>query len=170
MITDRRELILARTFELLQDISGFNTVVRNRGILQLENDLENPSLPACYLLDAHEQGMLGQEIGGGPRLPSNRPIKVPDLMSMSPEIYVQEVLVKPHNEGIGGKLNGWRIKILNALFNDQQLQDYVAVPNGTIRYMGCTTDLAAGQSFNGQMKIMITFVYPVVFSELLESS
>lgn len=147
---DRRDGILARCFAVLQTIPGIPpaNVVHNRGELP-------PGLrPGITMLDADE---LSDE-----RAFERQRLITPTLMRLTPIIYITLDTRKPGNDTVGSDLNGYRVQILKAVMLDQQLQSLVQ----EIRYMGCSTDLKRGEQMNGEMALVITFIYPLIPSEL----
>ncbi len=152
---DRRELILARLFEILKTIVGLKTICRNRGLLPEE------LRPAITLLDGHED-MTSTQVndGRGGRGLSAQPGKI----TMRPEIFVVLDTRLPKNEGIGADLNAWRIQILKAVSADTQINALLTT-NGSLLYEGCLTDLATGQSMEGQLQMRFALSYPLKESE-----
>lgn len=158
---DRRALILNRLVELLKDFTIHLTgdtlsgpvatqFVHNRG------ELPSEKAPGIILLDADE--------ARDPRFtakPSGRntPMR-PQVMRMTPEIYVVLDVRKPLNKNVGEDLNTARAKLLNLVMLDPQLSQIVGA-NGDIVYDGCLTDLARNRTMKGQMGVSFTFVYPL---------
>ena len=145
---DRRESILAQLLVVLQGITDFAAVYRNRPM-----NASTVLRPALFLLDAHEsrdpdQGKVWQSKGI-------------TMMRMTPEIYVS-LAAAP--EDVGTTLNGLRISILNAVFADPTLQSLLT-DNGEILFDGTATALTMGSGVEGEMALSLTFLYPVIPAE-----
>ena len=153
MTTDRRELVLVRLLAILATVPPIQVVVRNRGELPVDKR------PAIILLDADETARLNVPQSRG------RLIAAPCLVDMTPEIYVVMDLREPPNELIGKDMNAMRVKIVHAIYTDEDLKKILS-SNGDIRYAGTATDMASGRSMEGQMHIRLTFTYPLIPSEL----
>jgi hypothetical protein len=159
---DRRAMILDRLVELLQNftiqltgttLSGPVTTqfVHNRG------ELPSDKAPGVILLDADE--------ARDPRLVARAPGRSttpvrPQLMRMTPEIYIVLDVRKPLNENVSTDLSKARAALLSLVMLDQQLAQIVGA-NGEIVYDGCLTDLARNRVMKGQMGVSFTFVYPL---------
>lgn len=152
-MTDRREQILARLLVVLETVSGVRVAVRNRG------ELPPNKRPAVILLDADE---IARE---APPQQRGRLTMAPNLVDMSPEIYVVMDQREPQNASIGEDMNTLRIAIMKAIMSDDQLAAILG-SNGDIQYNGCETDMASGRSLEGQMHIRMTFTYVLRPSEL----
>lgn len=149
---DRREQILSRLFDVLKTVPGPVVHVRNRG------DLPPDMRPGLTMLDADEQASEKAFNRG-------RIAAAPNLVVMTPEIYVTLKSQKPSNATTGQDLNTLRAAILKAVLLDRGLQDLVGT-NGEIRYDGCITDLARGRDMIGEIGISVSFVYPLNPDEL----
>jgi len=167
-MTDRREQILQRLLAILTAIatswrndpsatipSGIpvKEVVRSRGEMPPEKR------PAIMLLDAGEVARPGVAQSRG-RLTAG-----PQLVDMTPEIYVVMDLREPDNELLGEDLNAMRMVILKAIMFDGELATILG-GNGSIRFAGAQTDLGEGRFMEGKMIIQMTFGYPLIPSEL----
>jgi len=141
---DRRDLILARLFAVLQAVPGVAQVVRNRGTL------ESDKRPAIQMMDSDEKPE---------DTPFNkaRPAFAPNRVRLTPEIYITLATLQP--DELGPSLNVLRAALIKAVLLDQQLFNLVGGPSGDIRYDGCITDLGKGRDLVGQMAVSITFVY-----------
>jgi hypothetical protein len=145
---DRREQILAQLLVVIQGISDFAAVYRNRPM-----NAQTALRPACFIMDAHES--RDQEQGHVWRSQGIT------LMRMTPEIYVS-LAAAP--EDVGETLNGLRAQILKAVFSDDTLQSLLT-ENGQILLDGTATALTMGSGVEGEMAISMTFLYPVIPSE-----
>jgi hypothetical protein len=152
-MTDRREQVLTAILAALKEVSGVQSVIRNRGALLAD------MRPAVVLLDGDENSRDPPPQGRGQLSLS------PNLIDLTPEIYVVMDTRLPQNEGIGEDMNALRVLILTALMSNAAL---IAVlgSNGDIKYDGCETDMASGRSMEGQMHLRLTFTYVLRPSEL----
>jgi hypothetical protein len=155
MTTDRRELVLTRLLEVLAAVPSIQVVVRNRG------ELPADKRPGIVLLDADEVARPSAPNARG-RLIAQA---MPNVVDMTPEIYVVMDPRKQPNPSIGTDMNALRLVIIKAVQTDQALTDIVG-SNGDIRYAGTQTDMASGRSMEGQMSIRMTFTYPLLPKEL----
>jgi len=151
---DRRDAILTQLEALLTPLAP--NFYRDRGELPAE------IRPAIVLLDADE--MADDRAINRGRLASS-----PNLVRLTPEIYIVLAGQKPLNATVGILLNSFRMAILNSILFDNTLQNIVT-SSGEIRYNGCVTDLGKDRSMNGEMGVSITFVYPFIPGELRASS
>lgn len=153
-MVDRRQNILNRLVDLLMVVAADNglTFVHNRG------ELPDDKRPALTLFDSHE--VADQRAFERGRLGA-----APNIMRMTPEIYVILKDRKPNNVDVGKDLNGFRLLILKTVLLDQTLQDLIGT-NGEMRYDGCVTDLAKGQAMDGELGMTISFAYPFQPREL----
>lgn len=136
-----RELILVRIAELMAGTEGVEFFVRN------SLDIPEAKLPAIVLLDGDEEA---NEAAFG----RGRPANGPNLVTMSPEIFV---VVKARPESMGADLNEWLDFIVSAVQNDDEL--LTLVHNNDIRYLGCTTGLAQGRSMQGELRVNLALTY-----------
>lgn len=165
---DRRQEILDRLWAILSvlvvDLAGGpNGVVQIKAgnIVRNRNDLQADKTPGMIILDADE--VRDQRALQPPR--GNTEARMPvQLMKMTPEIYVVLETRPVGNVNTGVDLNTARLKILNAIFSDSQLQAIVG-SNGNISYDGCVTDLARNRTMKGQLGISVTFSYPLILAE-----
>jgi hypothetical protein len=159
---DRRDMILDRLVELLQDftiqltgttLSGplATQFVHNRG------ELPSDKAPGVILLDADE----ARDPRFTPRQPGRAVTPVrSQVMRMTPEIYLVLDVRKPLNENVGKDLSKARAALLSLVMLDPILSQIVG-SNGEIIYDGCLTDLARNRVMKGQMGVSFTFVYPL---------
>lgn len=158
---DRRTLILKRLNELFTGITIQLTAsqivpghfVHNR------NELPKELVPGVILLDADEV-RDPRGIVPGRELPA-----APQLMRMTPEIYVVLDERQPHNLFVGEDLNLARAALLAKVLHDTQLIQILG-SHGQMVYDGCVTDLARNRVMKGQLGMSITFVYPLIPGEM----
>lgn len=138
---DKRELILAQLFSVLQSLEEIKTSWRNRGELP-----EADNCPAAILLDGTEKrvtevkGYSIQQVPAGAFL-------------LEPQVFVvlrkRDTLTNLTLDGqdapIGPEISLWRIRVVRAVTNDETLLGLVG-PNGQIFYDGMDTDMKTGSS------------------------
>lgn len=148
----RRERILARLFVVLTAVPGMAASIRNRG------DAQSDKRPFVQLLDADEAADRSAFTRG-------RPSNSPNLITMSPEIYVTMKNKKPTNPTVGTDLNALCTAVIKAVITDAELNELVG-GNGEIRYEGLATDLGEDRTQEGKARVVIVFVYPLIPTEL----
>ena len=143
MTVHRREDILARVMEILEEVATADTsienVYRNRGAI------ENDKLPALMLLDGDETTRNTGEGRGRARMSSM-------LTVLHPQVFILIRNKKPKNEDVGQLLNTYRGNIVKAIAADAQLLALV-YPHGDIIYDGLETDLKNGMAMMGEMQL-----------------
>lgn len=167
---DRREEIIERlvailsglTIELAGGKNGPSTIspgnfVHNR------NELPSGKVPGVILLDADEVKDPRSTLPPRGQVEGQVP---PQVMKMTPEIYVVLDVRKPDNENVGEDLNTARREILAAILPDSELQALTG-SNGGICYDAAVTDLARNRMMQGQMGMSITFSYPLMPREIV---
>jgi hypothetical protein len=168
---DRREEILERLAAILSGLTitlsaanaaqGLPTTLPAGNFVLNRNELPSGKVPGIILCDGDEindprmvRKARGQTETGIP----------PQLIKMTPEIYVVLDERKPNNVNVGADLNLARLAIIAAIFPDQTLQAIVG-NNGDIIYEAGITDLARNRAMQGQLGISISFSYPLLPSE-----
>lgn len=168
---DRREQILERLAAILSGLtitlSATNAAnqlpvtIPAGNFVQNRNELPSTKIPGIILCDGDEANdprvvrkARGQTETGIP----------PQLIKMTPEIYVVLDERKPNNVNVGADLNIARLAIMAAIFPDQTLQAIVG-GNGDIMYEAGITDLARNRVMQGQMGLSLSFLYPLLPSE-----
>jgi len=147
---DRREELLVRLLDVLQsnEAAPLLTAFRNRA------DLTSMERPCAILLDGVEQstGSLTRKSGRGP----DRRV---DIIEMRPQIFLF-LRNRPESQASerGPELNSYRIGIINAVVNDQELIELVG-SNGGIFYRGCDTDMQTGEAVQGTMLFHFALQY-----------
>lgn len=165
---DRRELILARIKEALNELKALNvtpivgsgpfvqSVYRNRAPL-LEDDR-----PALYLLDGIED--VGSPIGGYTTQRST--FSRPAFMVMHPQILaVLRQRIPDHVDEYGPLLSQYRVALIKIILEDSELVSLVT-SNGQIAYQGSETDMQWLNSMEGKLYMKFAFTYPLITSEL----
>jgi hypothetical protein len=152
---DTRELILTRLLDILVEVTGFTTRVRNRALLG------NEKRPAVVLLDGRETPVLTH---GGRTNRARNGISLPltpQIMALQPELYILMDEHRPTNddtENVGTTLGRHRINVIKAIAEDAELQALLG-SNGGIIYNGYDTDLKSGGALSGQMRLDFSFSY-----------
>lgn len=151
---DRRAEITDRLTAVLTPVATSNQYFfwRNRGSLEIN---ERPAIVVCDTDEIAEKQAFGK----------GRMSIGPNLVMFTPEIIVTLRDHKPKNTEIGTLLNTMRRSIIVAVLFDDQLNEIVG-SNGEIRYQGCSTDLGNERAMNGEMQVVMTFVYPFIPNEL----
>jgi len=145
-VRDVRELILQRLHAILQTVDGANTIWRDR------QDTDPTQTPTLILLDGSESKRTATAGSGHTRMP-------PAIMEMTPQIWVQLTpRTDAENTGVGEELSAWRVKILDAIFNDSQLA-ILQGENGELEYRGVRTDMELGAIMVGNCVIELALTY-----------
>jgi hypothetical protein len=139
----KREDVLARVFEVLSGIAGFQSKFRNRGFA------DQDARPIVILMDGDEK--VNSQIADRPGRVKMSPV----VMVMSPQVFIILKNRQPQNENTGQDLNAYRKLIIEALANDTTLLSLIGL-NGDIFYTGCETDLKSGAAVEGQMRLDFT--------------
>jgi hypothetical protein len=141
-MADPREDILVRLAEIISAISGVETAGRNL------DEIGDAKLPAIILYDGDDEAFDNPRAVGA----------AGNVVHMLPAIVLSLGDVP---ENVGTTSNLWRAKILKAILLDATIGTICrGVPNGGIRYLGCTTSLAPGRSSQVQMIFNFTIAYP----------
>lgn len=165
---DRRQLILTQLYDILSGLSipllgGLDgpATIATGNIVNNRDELPASLVPGMILLDADETAVPLLQLAPGRETRTG-----PSLMKLSPEIYIVLDVRKPQNTNVSIDLNTARAAILDLVLHDATLLAYVGA-NGRITYGGCVTDLARNRAVQGQMGLMIDFVYPFIPDEIV---
>jgi hypothetical protein len=150
---DRRQEILDRLTAILTPLAP--NFWRNRG--EVPADMR----PCITLCDADEMASDTSTWGKAKR----GLIAAPSLMKLTPEIIISLTDQKPANLNVGLQLSTMRNAILNVVCFDQGLGALIGA-NGEIQYHGCATDLGRNRQMNGEMSVILAFVYPFIPAEI----
>lgn len=163
---DRRDLILARLVEIftgftMELLGGENgaVVLKAGSVVHNRDELPKELVPGIIVLDGDET----KDTRALPPPGRGAPVS-PQIMRMTPEIYVVLDVRKPQNKNVGEDLDAVRAAIVNLVLADSQLPTLVG-QMGQIIYDGCVTDLARNRTMRGQMGLSFTFVYPFIPGE-----
>lgn len=150
---DRREEILSRLLEIISDVPGVVSAVRNR------EAVSGDKRPAVIMHDAAEES-AGLE---------NRPRgNTKDIIVLSPQIYI---LMGAPATDIGTLINGMRRILIPLILADATLRDLCATPvganrGGDIRYSGCGLDTTTGETREARLELKFEFDYVFDLAEL----
>ena len=155
-MSDRREEILVRLYELLQaeaaEQTGIN-VYRDRA------ELDETELPAYVLLDGIE---TAQTVATG----QIRGRRAPALMLLQPQVfYIPKPTENQNNTGVGEALSANRSRLISRIMLDAELEDLLG-NNGYIEYRGMDTDMQTGGEVKGQFRLECALAYMLNFNQL----
>lgn len=149
-MTLRRELILQRLEEILNEVPNIKSMWRNVAALA------DHQRPALYLFD-------GDETNAMPDQSTNRgrgPIKgYPYILSMTPQIHIALENRYPGNLGVGTDLNIYLEDVRRRVEYDNNLIELVS-EIGSIQYLGFTSDLGVDRPMIGQYNTSWRLTYP----------
>ena len=151
-MADVRENILARLVAIVDGVADFKQVYRNYV------DLTEDDLPAAAVLDGDEETDDTTDA-------SMRPPTRPTLVTMTPEIIVFKLAPQ-----VGPDISDLRRQLVKAVLYDTELNEQIVKTgrygNGTIRYLGCQTDLGWERSMFGALKINLQLKYALKPADL----
>jgi hypothetical protein len=156
---DMREQILSQMLALMTQVGTGWAAQVNGDLSVFRNRAEIPAdkLPALVLLDGSEnlKAGLSKSLSLG-LVPGQVP---PQIMVLTPQVFI---ICKPRdtieNAGVGPELSAMRVKLLNAMLNDDVLGSLLG-SNGDIAYLGHQTDLQTGSTVLGQMQLNFQLSY-----------
>jgi hypothetical protein len=151
-VTDRREEILSRLFEILDDIPGVSTVYRNNP------DPNEAKMPAVVLFDADEELADPQPKASG----RGEPATTVQFMVMRPEVHI---LLSARAADAGTRLSELRSRIFKAIVTDSVLAG-LADTNGKITLEACRSGFAAGRAMTSELKMEFSLTYVLRSSDL----
>lgn len=154
-MSDRRELILLRLVAILEIVKAstpptIKTVDRNK---DYRKDIDRPAL---ILLDGDEVAESTVERSRG-----RATGMVPQIMRMSPQVFILMNEQRPGNVEIGPETNAIRMKIINAVASDAELVALYGA-NGSIVLNATTTDMKSGGDVSGSMLLDFRINYPLI--------
>ncbi len=142
-MTDIREAIMVRIAAVLDDLSGVQTVERNRIAF------DDTQLPAVGVLEGDEE-VAPNSLGRAARA-SGRPY----IVTATPQVFIR---VGGPSADIGTDLNTLRAAIIKALLDDQQL-NALAADDGGVQYAGMNSQLHAARSMIGATAMVFVIKY-----------
>jgi hypothetical protein len=167
---DRRQAILTELDTLLAALvptitltgtNGTPAKFAANGYVHNRNELPQGLVPGVILLDGDET------VGLVPVIPGRIPPRIaPQIMKVTPEIYVVLDVRKPNNINVGADLSIARLAIIKSIWSDAYLLDLVS-SNGRIVCEASVTDLARNRMMQGQLGISISFYYPLIPNEVV---
>jgi hypothetical protein len=144
-MNDVREQILSRLVVIVGSMPSIKEVFRNYV------DLTEDQLPAATVLDGDEETHDATDV-------SMRPPDRPTLATMMPEIIIFKLAPQ-----IGPDISTLRRELIRLVLYDTELNQQIVKTgrfgNGTIRYLGCQTDLGWERSMFGALKANFHFKY-----------
>lgn len=148
---DRREQICARLVEIAQGLVA--KVDRNAPEITGRR-----GEPAIVVWDGEENAVV-------PSDGRARPANAPSIVEMTPEL---RVLLGGASEDVGTALNGWRIQVIKAVIADAVSGGLAAIvgSNGSVRYDGLSSGLAAGEQTQAWHGVRFAIRYPLIPAEL----
>ena len=146
-MVDVREDILARLLELVTTLPNIRTAYRNN-LRLTEQDL-----PSAVVFDGDEETDDAND-------KSMRPPHKPSIVQFTPEIVVVD-----QRNLVGSALTALRKDLIKLVLFDVELNQQIVKTgrygNGTIRYIGCQTDVGWMRSLHGALKANFLFRYPL---------
>lgn len=141
---DKREAILSRLVEVIEESGAFVSVSRN-------NPDPNPArMPAAVIFDADE------ETAAPPNPDKWREPNAPQLMTLRPEVYV---LLAAAASNAGPRLSELRAAVYKAVVNDARLVELTDNTSGRIALNACRSQFAVGRSMNAELRMEFFFTY-----------
>jgi hypothetical protein len=141
-MSDVREGILARLLEVVSAIPNMRSAHRNNV------DIPEDQMPAVIVLDGDEEAATDS---------STRPSTKPQVVTMTPGIVVQ---VQNDNVVLGSTITTFRQELLKLVLTDNQLIQLTGT-NGSIRYLGCETDVGWTRTGFAALTARFAFKYPL---------
>jgi hypothetical protein len=162
---DRRVLILQELESLLSGLSiTLSTGVIPAGnFVRNRNELPADKVPGIILLDGDEAADPRYQ---RPQIGRDLTTVPPQIVRMTPEIYVVLDVRKPQNINVGEDLSAARAQLMRAILTDKTLYT-ICGSNGQVTYDGVVTDLARNRTMQGQMGLLFTFTYPFIPGEMV---
>jgi len=151
-MADVREDILARLLEVVASIPNLRSAQRNNV------DIPEDQLPAAIVFDGDED--TADEADASMR-PPNRPT----LVTMTPEIVIAQ-----QADEVGSDITTLRRELIKRVLKDTELNEQIVKTgrhgNGTIRYLGCQTDVGWMRSLHGALRAQFAIKYVLKPDEL----
>jgi len=151
-MADVREDILARLLEVVASIPNLRSAQRNNV------DIPEDQLPAAIVFDGDEETADATDA-------SMRPSNRPTLVTMTPEIVIAQ-----QADEVGSDITTLRRELIKRVLNDTELNETIVKTgrhgNGTIRYLGCQTDVGWMRSLHGALRAQFAIKYVLKPDEL----
>ncbi len=140
-MTDKREDIIARLFDVVAAIDGFQTAERNR------IDFDDTQVPAVSVLEGDEESAPYRSGRNNPA--STRPY----IVSASPQVFI-----RVGGNDVGPTLNELRAAVIDAVHADSQLCALSLNGDGVF-YAGMNSQLHAARSMIGAVALVFEIRY-----------
>ncbi|MFL9499229.1 hypothetical protein ACJMQP_04145 [Rhodopseudomonas palustris] len=150
---DKREQILQRLADLLKGVADANGGTFHRNVAQVQES----ELPAIQLFD-------GDEVADETAASRGRPPTAPNIVTMTPEVFVTLAEDPEPIENVGTRVSRWRARVIKAVLSDEQLRKLCH--NNDVRYDGCATALSRGREVTGESGISFALPYVLRPAEL----
>lgn len=154
-IIDRRELILARLFEICETFSP--DIVAARRVYRNRTNISGKSGAAIVLMDGSEDSLSDPT--------ARRAGKVVQVVgiAMLPKIQLFDY---GSSEAIGQKLNVLRLQMIVRVQDDANLVAIAGNSFGLVQYLGCETEIENGEKAEGRIDVKFAIHYPLIGSEI----
>jgi hypothetical protein len=140
MAQDKRELILDRLRDVVK-VKGVSSSARNSVDISDQN-----ALPSVIVYDGTEEALDS---------PPGRAGRTIQIIRMEPII---QVTLQGDEEKVGTDLNGFRLRLLDAVTGDAELKA-LALNGESPRYLGCLTKWTKARGVQGDMVIRFSILY-----------
>lgn len=145
-MVDTRELVLARLLEIVSDLPNIRSAQRNNG------DIPENQLPAAIVFDGDEETKNPED-------------HRTHIVQMTPEIIIAQ-----QSDEAGSDLTTLRRELIRLVLTDTELNEQIVKTgrngNGSIRYLGCQTDLGWARSLHGALRAQFQFKYALKIEDL----
>lgn len=151
-MSDRRELILARLLDVMQEAgnaTGEVSITCKRNYVTISET----DVPIAVLFDGDEEAEPLRE---------NHSPKAASKVTMIPEIFIW---LQDKSDNVGTDVNSFRTKFISAICNDSELRT-IAGPNGSIRYRGMGSEMHAVTAVMAKCTLRFAITYPLFVHEL----
>lgn len=148
-MTDKRELIIVRLFEVASGVAGVITSERNR------TEFDDTQLPAVSVLE-------GDEDVDDRDVPRTRPSARPYLVTATPQVFIRAA---SDDNNVGTNLNTIRAAIIKAVLEDTELNALTLNGRG-VRYAGQQSTLHAARTMVGAVALVFAITYVLDPNEL----
>lgn len=154
---DKREAIMVQLATLLAQVQGIRGVFRNRGELP-----PHEKTPGIVLLDGREKIKTKLEGRNFIQMPAAVFTIYPQIfLALTPRDDITNTTLDGDNAPVGEELSMYRMRILNAIMNDETLVAMMGA-NGSIVYNGFDSDMMSGStigSLGATMQFHFEFSY-----------
>lgn len=141
-MTDRREAIIKRLFDVVDGITEFTTRARDT------ITFDDTHLPAVAVLEGDEDITEDERA-------FSRPSDKPYYPVMTPQIYIR---VADNSADLGARINMFRALVIKAVLEDTQL-NALSLNGRSVRYAGMQSTLHAARSMVAAYALVFTIRY-----------